>query len=114
MCYIDSGYFAIFDLNLNLLSRFPKILSYIGKIFISRPCQAIVEEFIENGRLTVSDTLAEIEEHIKNETLENYSEREILEAIGALVKGQYIVQVDRASYSTELYNAAKVQAKPGD
>jgi len=94
--------------------RFPKILFHIGKIY-GNPCQAIMEDFVANGRLTVSDCIAEIEEHKKDETIENYSEAEVLEALAGLIKGQYIVQVDKASYLNAQLDGdfGIAQAKPG-
>jgi hypothetical protein len=90
--------------------RFSKILFHIGKIY-GNLCQNVIEEFIENGRLTVSDCLAEIEEHKDADMMQNSTEKEVLEAIATLIKGQYLLQVDRSSYSTEMYNLAN--AKPG-
>ena len=98
----------------NNITRFPKILFHIGKIY-GNPCQAIMEDFVANGRLTVSDCIAEIEEHKKDETIENYSEAEVLEALAGLIKGQYIVQVDKASYLNAQLDGdfGIAQAKPG-
>ena len=94
--------------------RFAKVLFHIGKIY-GNPAQAIMEDFIANGRLTVSDCVAEMEEHKKDETIENFSEGEVLEALAGLIKGQYIIQCDKSSYLSGQYdlNTGISQSKPG-
>jgi len=94
--------------------RFAKILHHIGTIY-GGLVQTVMEQFIENGRLTVSDILAEIEEHNNPEINGEYSEREILEAIAALIKGQYLVQVEKVNHSSNMYSSGiEIQhTKPG-
>jgi len=94
--------------------RFAKILHHIGTIY-GGLVQTVMEQFIENGRLTVSDILAEIEEHKNPEIIGEYSEKEILEAIATLIKGQYLVQVEKVSHSSNMYSSGiEIQhTKPG-
>ena len=84
---------------------------HIGKIF-GNLCQAIIEEFVENGRLNVSDCLGQINEHMKNEFIESYSESEVLEAFAALIMGQYLVQVDKSNFSYDANDLTKTVQKP--
>jgi len=74
-----------------------------------------MEQFIENGRLTISDLIAEIEEHQDPENMVTYSEKEILEMMVALIKGQYLVQVEKVNHSSNMYSTGIeiTHTKPG-
>ena len=78
-------------------------------------CQTVMEQFIENGRLTVSECHAEIEEHQDPELIAAFSEKDILEAIATLIKGQYLIQVVKVSHSSNMYSSGiEIQhTKPG-
>lgn len=54
--------------------------------------------------MTISDLIAEIEEHQDPENIVNYSEKEILETMAALIKGQYLVQVEKVNHASNMYS----------
>jgi hypothetical protein len=66
-------------------------------------CGEILEEFILYGRLKLSDCIALLKESRKDwPELGEISEQEIIEAVGALVKGLYLVSVDDLKGAGEL------------
>lgn len=70
--------------------RFPKMLFHITNVFGTLG-KKIISEFLENGRLNISECVAQIEERqLSEETDDYYNEDEVRKTIAALVRANYL------------------------
>jgi hypothetical protein len=72
-------------------------------------CQDVLIEFLENGRLTMNECMLEINEHEPGV----YSEEEIVNMIGILVKGSYLQSVGIVDEDKDLIGSLENEKSKG-
>jgi hypothetical protein len=72
-------------------------------------CQDVLIEFLENGRLTMNECVLEINEHEPGV----YTEAEIVNMIGILVKGSYLQSVGVVDEDNDLIGSLENEKSRG-